>query len=417
MAQQLATPMAFYRGGTSKAVVIDRRDVPANDERELAAWILAAYGSPDARQIDGVGGADPLTSKFAVVGPPTRPGADVDYTFYQVFVDRAVVSKDMNCGNISSAVGPYAIEQGYVEAPGDAVTVAVHATNFDQMLHITVRTADGQPEILGSQAISGVPGTGSPIEVDFHETVGTHGLGLLPTGNTCDRIDVAGVGTVEVSIIDLANLIVFARAEDFGLSGTENPDELSDDGEMMGKLENLRKIAGIKVGLAADLDDTTYKCALSPFLALVAEPRDWTEYGSGHKHRARECDFLAFSTLDGVVHKAYMVSGSTCTAVAAFLPGTVVNKAAGVSGSGGRIRIGHPSGTVEVEAAIDKHGDSGFTVTRAALVRTARRLMDGHVYTAADRLPWRDEAGDLPPLQIEHPGPRTAVHNEVYHRD
>ena len=172
--------------------------MPIKDERDFSAWILAVHGSPDTRQIDGLGGADPLTSKFAVVGPPTRADADVDYTFYQVSVDHPVASKDMNCGNLSSAVGPYAIEQGFVEAKGDETLVRVHATNFDQMLYIKVQTKDGKPRVLGDQRISGVPGTGAPITLDFHELVGIHGKGLLPTGNPQDTIDIEGIGTVTV---------------------------------------------------------------------------------------------------------------------------------------------------------------------------------------------------------------------------
>ncbi len=414
MVEQIATPMVFYRGGTSKAAFVDRRQIPVEDERDLCAWLLAVYGSPDPRQIDGIGGADPLTSKFAVVGPPTRPDADVDYTFYQVFVDEALVSKDMNCGNISSAVGPYAIEQGFVEAKGDTTTVRVHATNFDQILHITVKTRDGKPRILGEQAISGVPGTGAPIEVDFTRTAGTHGKGLLPTGNARDKIEVEGLGTVEMSVIDLANLIVFAKAESFGLDGTESPDGISGNQDLMAKLERFRRTVGVKLGLAENLGDAERKCALSPFLALIAPPKDWTEYGSDRDHEAEECDFLAFSTLDGVVHKAYMVSGSSCTGVAALLPGTVVNEIRGKPGLEGRVRIGHPSGTIEVEAALEER-DGGYAATRAALIRTARRLMDGRVYAAVDRLPWRDEAHGTHRMQVEYPGGEGTLHNGVFH--
>ena len=411
---QVATPMAFYRGGTSKAVFIDQRDVPIKDERDFSAWILAVYGSPDTRQIDGLGGADPLTSKFAVVGPPTRADADVDYTFYQVSVDHPVASKDMNCGNISSAVGPYAIEQGFVEAKGDETLVRVHATNFDQMLYITVKTKDGKPRVLGDQKISGVPGTGAPITLDFHELVGTHGKGLLPTGNPQDTIDVEGVGTVTFSVVDLANYIVFAKASDFGLKGTERPDALSDDVEFMNKVETFRKSVGVKLGFATDLEDAKFKCTLSPFLALIAPPQDWEEFSSHRKHKASECDFLAFSFLDGAVHKAYMATGSSCTAIAALLPGTLVNEIAGKTELSGTVTIGHPSGTLQVSGAIAKQGD-GYKVTQAALIRTARRLMDGQVFAAVDKLPWHKESGGLPHMVAEQPAPQKSLHNETFH--
>lgn len=247
--EQIATPMVFYRGGTSKAVIIDRRHLPIQDEDEFAAWILAAYGSPDARQIDGMGGADPLTSKFAVVGPPTRPDADIDYTFYQVAIKAPLASRDANCGNISSAMGPYAIESGFVKATGDETTVRVHATNFNEVIYIKVQTKDGLPRVIGDQQISGVPGTGSRLTLDLRRLVGTHGKGLLPTGNVSDTIDLDGK-SIEYSTVDLANYIVFAKAEAFGLKGTENPDAMTGNSDLMDRFERFRLSVGIKHGFA-----------------------------------------------------------------------------------------------------------------------------------------------------------------------
>ena len=415
MVEQIATPMVFYRGGTSKAAFVDRRQIPVEDERDLCAWLLAVYGSPDPRQIDGIGGADPLTSKFAVVGPPTRPDADVDYTFYQVFVDEALVSKDMNCGNISSAVGPYAIEQGLRRGQGryDDRARARHQLRPDPPHHREdPRRRTEDPRRTGDLRCAR-DGCAHRGRLHPHGPA-THGKGLLPTGNARDRIDVEGLGTVEMSVVDLANLIVFAKAESFGLDGTESPDGISGNQDLMAKLERFRRTVGVKLGLAENLDDAERKCALSPFLALIAPPKDWTEYGSDRDHEAEECDFLAFSTLDGVVHKAYMVSGSSCTGVAALLPGTIVNEIRGKPGLEGRVRIGHPSGTIEVEAALEER-DGGYAATRAALIRTARRLMDGRVYAAVDRLPWRDEAHGAHRMQVEYPGGESTLHNGVFH--
>ncbi len=410
--QQIATPMTYYRGGTSNAVIVDARQLPIKDERNVAAWIMAIYGSPDMRQIDGLGGGDPLTSKFAIVGPPTRADADIDYTFFQVSVEHPMVSKDMNCGNISSAIGPYAIEQGFVKAEGSETTVRVHATNFDDMIYVTVQTQDGKPKVLGDQHISGVPGTASPIMVDFHDTVATHGMGLLPTGNAKDTIELDG-RSYEVSVVDIANLIAFARAEDFGLDGTESPVALSDNKTLMNTFEKLRVAIGIKLGLAEDESDAKLKCALSPFLGVIARPKDWREYENQAPHAAHECDFLALSTLDGKVHKAYMASGSSCTGVAAMIQGTIVNEITGMRHEQGRVRIGHPSGLLEVEVALERRGQQ-YSVRNAALVRTARRLMDGQVYAAIDRLPWMDggEKAALP--DMDWPG-RQHLHNEIFH--
>ena len=391
---QIKTPVVYYRGGTSKGVFVDQRDLPVTEPNDLQAWILAIYGSPDERQIDGLGGADPLTSKFAIVGPPTRPEADVDYTFFQVSLTKPHASKDMNCGNISSAVGPYALDQGFVKAKDGQITVRVHATNFNQMIYVTLEAKDGKPRVLGSQQISGVPGSGSPITVDFFITVGTHGMGLLPTGNLIDKITVDGLGECDLSIIDLTNLVVFMNAERLALDGTEDPVPMSSNKQLMDTCEKIRHTVAVKIGLAKDMDEAIKKCTLTPFLGIVAKPKDWEEYGTHKKHKADECDFNARSTLAGQVHKAYMASGSVCTGLAALLPGTVVSQVSRVKGNKGKVRIGHPSGLLEVEIAYEKEGDS-YSIKRAALVRTARRLMEGEVFAAIDRLPWlADKKGE-----------------------
>lgn len=416
LGEQIATPMVFYRGGTSKAVIIERRHLPVDDEEQIAAWILAAYGSPDRRQIDGLGGADPLTSKFAVVGPPTRPDADIDYTFYQVAIRSPLASRDANCGNISSAMGPYAIEEGFVKATGDETAVRVHATNFNEIITIKVQTKNGLPRVLGDQHISGVPGTGSPLVLDLHKLVGTHGKGLLPTGNASDTIDFEDVGKVEFSAIDLANLVVFAKAEAFGLSGTENPDALTQNTELMDRFERFRLTVGMKLGFAGSLQKAKVICSNSPFLALISKPRDWEEYGSGKAHKANECDFHAFSLLDGMVHKSYQVTGSSCVAAAAYVPGTIVNQISAKQGLKGKIRIGHPSGIMEVNIAL-KQTDKAFDVAEASLIRTARRLAEGKIFVAVDRLPWREESGGKPHMLTAQPEDQRQLRNETFYAE
>ncbi len=390
--EQIATPIVFYRGGTSKAVFVDRRHLPITDEKDLDAWILAIYGSPDRRQIDGLGGADILTSKFAVVGPPTRPDADVDYTFYQVGIEEPKVSTDLNCGNISSAVGPYAIDQGFVKATGDWTTVRVHATNFDNMIYVTVPTHDGKPRILGDQQVQGVPGTGAPISVDFRDTVGTHGGKLLPTGNLRDRFQVDGVGEVEVSIVDLANLICFMKADRLGLDGTEGPDELMENKKVIEACEQIRLAVAVKLGLAKDIDDAKNKQLATPWLTLVSEPKDWTDYATGKPHKADECDFSARMTVQKMVHKTYPGTGSACTGVAAALNGTVLHDVCKQPEQEGEFRIGHPCGTLGVDIKIEQKSDKEVEIKQASLMRTARRLMDGQAFAAVDRLPWLKDA-------------------------
>lgn len=400
--EQLITPAVYYRGGTSKAVIIDQRDVPVTDENDLAAWIQAMYGSPDRRQIDGMGGSNFLTSKFAIVGPSRRPDADVDYSFYQVFVTDSKVSKDLNCGNICSAIGPYAIEQGFVKAEGDSVTVRVHATNFNDMIYVTVQTKDGKPRVLGDQHIDGVPGTGSLITVDFRSTVGTHGRGLLPTGNVKDTMKVDGVGDIEVSVVDLANLLIFAKAESFGLTGMEDPGDLMDkQKDVLAKCDQLRYAVAIQIGMVKDLNEAKAKCAISPALALIGPPAEWTDYATRLPHKAAECDFVARVTCSGQVHEAYPGTGSSATGLTALVPGTVLNEITQMTVTEGKVRIGHPTGVVEVDAAYEKQSDNTFKVNRASVIRTARRIMDGQVYAATDRLPW---LGGNNPAQMVEPG-------------
>ena len=410
---QIGTPMVFYRGGTSKAVIIKQSDVPIRNEDEFAAWILAAYGSPDARQIDGMGGSDPLTSKFAVVGPPTRPDADIDYTFYQVAIRSALTSRDANCGNISSAMGPYAIEEGFVTATGDETVVRVHATNFNEIIYVKVQTKNGLPRVIGDQQISGVPGTGSKLTLDLHRLVGTHGKGLLPTGNVSDTIDFDGK-KVEYSVVDLANYIVFAKAESFGLKGTENPDAMTENKELMDKLEKFRLSIGVQQGFAKDIEEAKIVCSQSPFLALISKPQDWAEYSSGKQHQAEESDFHAFSVLDGMIHKSYQVTGSSCVAVAAFIPGTIVQQISGTNGLGGSIRIGHPSGIMDVEVQTKQDGGK-VEVVEASLIRTARRLADGQVFAAVDRLPWCPESGGKIHMTSIQPEDQKKLRNETFY--
>jgi 2-methylaconitate cis-trans-isomerase PrpF len=273
--EQIGTPAVYYRGGTSKAVFVGRRDLPATNDEDLVAWILAIYGSPDKRQIDGMGGADLLTSKFAVVGPSTREDADVDYTFYQVGITEPTVSTAVNCGNVSSAVGPYAIDQGLVKATGETTIVRVHASNLGGLIHLTIPTHEGWPRISGDAMVQGVPGTGAPIKVDFRDMVGTLGKTLLPTGNLRDKCQVDGVGEVEVSIVDIGNVLCFIKAEYFGLDGTEMPDAMQEDTALMEKCEAIRLDIAVRLGIAKDLDEAGSGTLIRPWLVLVAAPKDW----------------------------------------------------------------------------------------------------------------------------------------------
>ncbi len=206
---------------------------------------------------------------------------------------------------------------------------------------------------------------------------------------------------------------MFAKAETFGLSGTENPDELTGNKELMQRFERFRLAVGMKLGFAASMEEVKVVCSNSPFLALISRPQDRAEYGSGNLHKADECDFHAFSLLDGMVHKSYQVTGSSCAA-AACVPGTVVNQVCGKDGLKGTIRIGHPSGIMNVDVALTRSGD-GFDVAEASLIRTARRVAEGRIFAAVDRLPWRPESGGKPRMLTAQPDDQKRLRNETFH--
>ncbi|HSV54303.1 MAG TPA: PrpF domain-containing protein [Burkholderiaceae bacterium] len=389
--EQFATAYAYYRGGTSKAAIVKRSDLPpVRNDADVDAWVLAVMGSPDRRQIDGLGGADPLTSKFAIVGPASRPDADVDYTFLQVIPERGSIIRDINCGNISSAIGPFAIEEGLMPARGPVTSVRIHATNLGQIIHAEVQVGDdGRPRVLGAQRIDGVPGTGAPVRLDFRELVGGATGRLLPSGQVRDKLVVNG-REIEVSIVDLANLVCYVRAEDIGLAGNEDPLALEANREAMALCEGVRIAAAIHVGLAPDIESAARNPPSTPWLAIVSKPQAWRDHATGEEHGASSCDIGArLYARGGKVHKPYPGTGSACLGVAAMIQGSVVWEIVHPDArKTGTVRIGHPCGVLDVAAAIEARDGADPVVRRAAIVRTARRIADGRVYTAVDRLPW-----------------------------
>ena len=244
MALQKRIRCMVMRAGTSKGVYLLENDLP-QDPAEREQVILKIFGSPDPRQIDGLGGADPLTSKVAIIGPPSVEGADVDYTFGQVEIHEAKVHFNGNCGNISAGVGPFAILMGLVKAREPVTTVRVYNTNSRKILVEEVPMEDGEPAVYGDFAIPGVPGTGAEIRIDFSQTVGSITGKLLPTGNPVDEVDVPGYGVIRMSFVDMANPLVFVRAKDLGLTGTETPAEVDENPETLKMLEACRGEIGL----------------------------------------------------------------------------------------------------------------------------------------------------------------------------
>lgn len=372
---------AVMRGGTSRALFVLRGDLPAQPELRDRV-ILRMYGSPDVRQIDGMGGADPLTSKLAIIGPPTHEDADVDYTFAQVSFDQALVDYKGNCGNISSAVGPFAIDEGLVDPTEPKTTVRIHQTNTECTLVAEVPVVNGKAAVEGDYHIDGVPGTGARIDLDFADTAGAVTGRILPTGNPMDRMEVEGVGPVDVSVVDAGNPCVFVRARDLGIEGTETPDEIDANQALNDRIERIRGRVAAEIGLVGDWRDAARRSPYIPFFVLVSPPADYVDFTTSRTVEAQDVDFVARLLFMLRMHKAYAVTGTVCTGAAAKIPGTIVYQAARPeSYSRSLTRIGHPAGVIEIEAAM--RSDGGVFLSRASVGRTARRIMEGYVF-----VPW-----------------------------
>ncbi len=372
----------IMRAGTSKGIFVNRNDLPQDPElRDRVAFAL--FGSPDVRQIDGLGGADPLTSKLAIIGASSRADADVDYTFGQVSIKSALVDYSGNCGNISSAVGPYAIEAGYVQPTSPVTRVRIHNTNTNKLIYAEVPVEEGSVVYTGDYAIDGVPGTGSRIMLDFHDAAGSSGRGILPTGRPLDHIDVRGFAGLAASIVDAANPCVFVKAGDLGLSGSESPREIDSNRELLDTLEEIRSVAAEMIGMVANRKDAVGICPAFPMVAFVGVPADYGSFTTGGRVSADSIDFVSRMMFMQTCHKTYPITGTICTGVAAVIGGTIVNDVAGRaygSGTGPHtVRIGHPSGVVDVEVRVASRSGV-LSLERAAVGRTARRLMDGIAY-------------------------------------
>ena len=342
----------WMRGGSSKGGYFLKDDLPA-DQAERDAFLLRAMGSPDPRQIDGMGGADPLTSKVAVVGASNREGVDVDYLFLQVFVDQAIVTDAQNCGNILAGVGPFAIERGLVAAEDGETRVAMFMENTGQVAVATVQTPGGRVTYAGDAAISGVPGIAAPVPLAFRDTAGSSCGALLPTGNGVDTID-----GVAVTMIDNGMPCVVIAAQDVGITGYEDRETLDANDALKAKVEAIRLQAGPRMNLG----DVTAKSV--PKMMLVASPKD------GGAIAVR-------SLIPHRVHASIGVLGAVSVATACLIPDSPAAKVAKVP-QGKQLTLGveHPTGVTECVVTLD---DTGQPV-EAGMLRTARKLMDGEIF-------------------------------------
>ncbi len=383
MAQMEKIRCAILRGGTSKAMFLMENDLP-RDHAARDKVILKVFGSPDVRQIDGLGGADPLTSKLAIIGPSSRPDADVDYTFGQVSINKPYIDYSGNCGNISSAVGPFAIDEGLVRCQEGITTVRIHNTNTGKLIIADVPTVDGKAAVLGDCVCDGVPGTGAMIMLDYSDTTGAVTKKLLPTGNPVDVLEIPGFGKIEASLVDVANPMVFVRAKDLGLTGIETPQQVNSNPELLKTLESIRGAAAVIMGMAKDPAEALELVPAFPMIAFVSPPQDYTDFTTGNPIKASDVDVVSRLMFMQVIHKTYAGTGTVCTGSAAVIPGTVVYEQINKPREKKLLRIGHPAGVIDIEMASDL-ADGKVAITRAAISRTARRIMDGSVYVIPEK--------------------------------
>ncbi|MBI5114513.1 MAG: 4-oxalomesaconate tautomerase [Rhodovulum sp.] len=349
-------PCVLMRGGTSRGPYFLERDLPA-DPAARDRVLLAAMGSPHSLQVDGIGGGHALTSKVAIVAPASRPGADVDYLFAQVSVDRAFVDWSPNCGNMLSGVAPFAIEAGLVAAADGETTVRIFNRNTNGLIEATVRTPGGIVAYDGEAAIDGVAGTAAPIRLAFLDAVGSKTAGLFPTGQHAEEID-----GVRVTLADYAMPMMLAAAADLGIAGDEAPEVLDRDAALIARIQALRLAAGRRMGLG-DVSGLVV-----PKVGLLSAPRRGGTLTSRYFVPDR-------------CHRSHAVTGGLCVAVAARTPGTVAyDLASPVVGEARRaVAIEHPSGRIDIDLTFAADG----RVTRAGVVRTARRIFEGHLLVPA----------------------------------
>ncbi|MCQ0972100.1 PrpF family protein [Paracoccus sp. TK19116] len=376
-ARQLRIPAVFMRGGTSNAIIFHADDLPADmDERHRI--FLRAIGSPDPgrRQLDGLGGGVSSLSKICVIAPSTRPDADVDYTFVQIPVTTDRPDYSANCGNMSSAIGPFAVEEGLVQTADGEAVVRIHNTNTSKIIESRFQVRDGVPLVEGDFVNPGVAGTGSAIQLDFLSPGGAATGRLLPTGRELDRLEDASLdGVIEASLVDATNAVVFIPARTVGLTGYETPDEIEARGDLMQRLEAIRRVASVRMGLAADTDAAA-RLAGSPKIAMIAAPQDYVST-AGETIGAADFDIAVRMISMGQAHRAVTLTGAMCTAVASGIAGSCVAETVRANADG-MVRIGHSSGVMPVKASVSR-ADAGWKVERATVFRTARRLMEGSV--------------------------------------
>ncbi len=362
----------FYRGGTSKAVIFNGADLPV-DRATRDRIFLHIMGSPDpyGRQLDGMGGGISSLSKVVIVEPSPRADADVDYTFVQIAVGEAVADYGALCGNMSSSIGAFAADEGIIARADGNVVVRVHNTNTGKLFDAHFAVSHGKAVEDGDLEIPGVAGTGAPVKLEFLDPGGATTGKLLPTGKAVEQLEVTGVGTFTVSLIDASNPLVFLRAEDIGCTAMEAPQDLDANPDLMAKIDAIRRAGGVAMGMAARTQDIKLS---NPRIAIVAAPGSFQGL-DGRSYTGAQYDVAIRLVSMGNFHRAITLSGAMCVAVAARIPGSLVHD---VVQSQGEISIGNPSGLLPVQANVSEL-QGQITAISATTFRTQRRIMEGHL--------------------------------------
>jgi len=361
----------LIRGGTSKGFFVRGAELPDVDDELRDTLVMELFGTPDPLQVDGIGGSHSHTSKLMIVEPSDREGVDVDYTFGQVAVERPAVDWSGNCGNLTGAIGTFAIKEGLINPSASPAEVTLYNTNTDTVVEQTIPLREGLPDPYGEHSIDGVPGTGARVDSTFLDPAGGVFGSLTPTGSYAETVTVEGE-EYEVSLIDAANPCVFVRASDIGMTGTELPAEMTETPELLATLELIRGAVCERLGLVDDAADAAQERPTIPFIAVVSEPQSY-ECSVDRSVSAADVDLTARIVTTGAPHHAYAMTGAMCLAAATRLSDTVPNAVG--RGGGDGVAIGHPKGAITVGVSTTDDYVDSVTVSR-----TAREIMRGTAF-------------------------------------
>lgn len=358
----------LIRGGTSKGFFVKDSELPDVDEELLDTLVLELFGTPDPLQVDGIGGSHSHTSKLMIVSKSNQESVDVDYTFGQVAIEKPVIDWSGNCGNLTSAIGTFALLEGMIDAAQSPAEVTLHNTNTGITIEQVIPTKDGVPNPYGDYSIDGVPGIGSRVDSTFIDPGGSVFDSVMPTGSASETVTVGGTA-YEISLIDVTNPCVFVRAGDLGMDGTELPTDISEDPELLETLEMIRGTVAERLGIVDDAKTADQERPTTPFIAMVTEPKSY-ETSVNTEVVAADIDITGRIVTTQTPHHAYAMTGAMSLAAATQLPGTVPNAVAKTETS--EVTIGHPKGTLTV--AVDVQGTNVESVT---VGRTVREIMRG----------------------------------------